>query len=165
MGAKSRNAVVAVAVALYASSLALPTAAPFNPQFSDTVYPGWHAFQGGWRALVAFEPSEPDWWVLGGAWLVNPLVWVAGVATLAARRRAAGVAAWAGVALCLPVLLRFGGIIAGHPGYWCWLVSAALLAVGSCLRWVAQTPNQALQQTGAACSLSGLHSSPSGPGC
>ena len=33
-------------------------------------------------------------------------------------------------------------------------------AVGN-LRW----PNQALQQTGAACRLSGSRSSPSGPGC
>lgn len=138
MGARSRTTVVAVAAALWAASLVLPTAAPFNPQFSDTVYPGWHAFQGGWRALVAFEPNEPDWWVLGGAWLVNPLVWVASVAILAGRRRAARGMACAGVALALPALLRFSGIIAAHPGYWCWLGAAALLAVGSCLRWVAQ---------------------------
>ena len=158
MGSKSRNAVVAVAMAVYAASLALPTAAPFNPQFSDIVYPGWHAFEGGWRALVSFEPKALDWWVLGGAWLVNPLVWVAAAGTLAGRRRVAGFAGWAAVALCLPALVRFGGIIAGHLGYWCWLASAILLAAGSCWRWAAQTPNQALQPTGAACSLSGVHS-------
>ena len=141
MGASSRNTVVAVAVALYAASLALPTAAPFNAHFSDTVYSGWHAFQGGWRALVAIEPGEPDWWVICGAWLVNALVWVAAFGTLVGRRRVAVWSAWAAVALCLPALVQFGGIIAGHPGYWCWLASAVLLAAGSCLRWAAQTPN------------------------
>ena len=150
MGARARTAVVAVAAILYAASLLLPTAAPFNPRFSTTVYPGWHAFEGGWRALVAFEPGEPDWWVYAGACVVNPLAWVAAVATLAGRRRAAGAAAWAGVALALPVLFRLGGVIANHPGYWCWVGAVALLAVGSCLRWVAQTPNHPLQQTGAA---------------
>jgi hypothetical protein len=41
-------------------------------------------------------------------------------------------------------------------------------SAGSAGRWVGcrrRTPNQALQQTGAACRLSGIHSSPSGPGC
>jgi hypothetical protein len=142
MGAGPRNTLVGVAAALYAASLALPTAAPFNPRFSGTVYPGWDAFQTGWWALVAFEPNEPDWWVLGGAWLVNPLVWVAAVATLAGRRRAAGWLAWAAVSLCLPALVQFGGMIAGQPGYWCWLASAVLLAAGSCRRWAARTRPQ-----------------------
>jgi hypothetical protein len=35
----------------------------------------------------------------------------------------------------------------------------------ACPRRAAQTPNQALQQTGAACALSGIRRSPSGPGC
>ena len=36
---------------------------------------------------------------------------------------------------------------------------------GSFRQVAAVAPNQALQQTGAACRLSGVHSSPSGPGC
>jgi hypothetical protein len=151
----SRSVLVGVAAALYVASLVLPTVAPFNPQFSNTVYPGWHAFQIGWRALGTVEPHEPDWWVVGAAWLVNPLVWIAGTATLIGRRGWARAAAFAGVGLCLPVLFRFGGIVAGLPGYWCWLASAALLAAGSSVRWEPQAPKQARHLTPAATSVSG----------
>ena len=106
MGPRSRNMTVAVTAALYATSLGLPTVAPFSPQLFVTVYPGWWAFRSAWQGLVAFELREPNWWVLAGAWVANPLVWVAGAATLAGRRGAAAGSAWVGVALCLMALFR-----------------------------------------------------------
>ncbi len=133
MGVKSRNMLIGIAMALYVVSLTLPTVAPFSDNVSTES--GWWAFQYGWHALVSFVPREVDWWVFAGAWVVNPLVWVAAVSILTGRRRTAAFAAWAGVVLCMPVLIRFYGIIVGHTGYWCWLASAALLALGSCVPW------------------------------
>lgn len=134
METHTRYVIVAIAGMLYFASMLLPTVSPFNPQFSEHVYPGWQAFRAGWQSLLNFEPSEPDCWVVGGAWLANPLTWLAAVATLTGFRRVATVSAWAGVVLCLSVLLRFSVTIAGHPGYWCWLASVGLLAVASSQR-------------------------------
>jgi hypothetical protein len=134
MDSRVRFAGVAVAVGWYAASLALPAVAPFNPEFSHTVYSGWDAFWAGWQALGMAEPGEVDWWVFGGAWLANPLVWASAVATLANHRRLGTWTAGAAFALTVPVLARLGTAVAAHPGFWFWTGSAALLGVLSCMR-------------------------------
>jgi hypothetical protein len=93
MSSGSDRVLIAVAAVLYIVSFFLPTAAPFNPEFSDKLLTGWDAFQAGWRAVQSFELREPDAWIFGAAWLANPLCWIAGMATLYERRRVAGVTA------------------------------------------------------------------------
>jgi hypothetical protein len=125
--------VAVIGAALYAAALDLPTYCPFNPQFSDTTYPGADAFRVGWVALTAWEPGEVDFWLLSSAWLGNPAIWAAVIAAGCGRWRVAGVGAGCGLVLCLSVLPRFGGMVAGHPGFWAWSGSAAFLLVASVL--------------------------------
>ena len=133
MELSSRSWVPASGASLYAVCLALPTYSPFNSEFSDTVYSGADAFRCGWRMLIAWEPAEPDWWVLSAAWLANPVTCFAVVMAAAGRWRVAAIAAGCGMVLCLVVLPRFGGMVIAHPGFWAWSGSAVLILVGSSL--------------------------------
>ena len=135
MDLRSRCAVASGAAFLYAASLMLPTASPFNQTFSDTVYAGWEAFQIGWRALLAPVLTATEWWVLAGAWIANPLIWIAYAATLVGWRRVCLFAASVGLVLCLLVLWWYSAMIVRYPGYWLWVGSDALLFAGSCLHW------------------------------
>jgi hypothetical protein len=134
MGSFGRCVVVGVAFALYVAALFLPTASPFKGEFSATVFSGGEAFELGLRALLSFMLIEREWWIVSGACLANPLVWTTGVAIYTERQRLAVYTSCAAVVLCLAVLIEFGNILVGHPGYWCWLASAVVLAVGSCMR-------------------------------
>ena len=118
---------VAVSTAgLYAASMLLPAVAPFNPEFSNTTYPGYVAFRA-WKVVLDWAPGELEWWLLGAAWLANPAIWLAVVLVATGRWRAAMVAAGCGFALGLVVLPRFYPIVSGLPGYWAWIGSAGLL--------------------------------------
>jgi hypothetical protein len=140
MGAKCRFVIVVTAATMYAASLALPTVAPFRPPLRHHTFTGYDAFQTGFRALTEIEPKEWECWLLSAAWLVNPLLWAAVIATIARRRLVARIAAFSAVALALPALIHYFGIIARQPGYWCWLGAAVLLALSSCWRWVEAEP-------------------------
>ncbi|HEY1376298.1 MAG TPA: hypothetical protein VGF55_05865 [Gemmataceae bacterium] len=85
----------------------------------------------GWRAVTSWMPAEPEWWVLVAAWFANPAIWVAILAAGCGRWRMAQVAAGCGLALSLPVLTRYGGMVGGYPGYWAWVGSAVIVAVAS----------------------------------
>ena len=135
MHSKVRNALIALSMILYVASFFLPTATPFNAEWSEIRFTGWEAFRAGWRAILIFEPHEPDAWIFAAAWLTNPLFWLAVVTSLYERHRVARMSAWIGVALCLPVLFRFGMMMVSHPGYWCWLGSVVLLALVNS-KWV-----------------------------
>jgi hypothetical protein len=126
--------VAAIAIVFYVAAFFLPTVAPFNPANSDTVFDGADAFAAGWRALLAFAPEESDYWLMSAAWLANPLIWLAFIATIVGRRQVCWVTAIAGLLLCLVALVRFGRTVGNNPGYWAWVASAAVLTVGSFLR-------------------------------
>ena len=114
----------------HVASFVLPTAAPFNPEFSDTTYTGYVAF-GTWKVLLDWQPWDIDWWVLGGCWFANPAVWLAIAFILVGWWRAGAIAAGCGLLLGLVVLPRYHPIIAGLPGYWAWVGSAVVLLTPS----------------------------------
>jgi hypothetical protein len=130
MGSAGRWLVAGLAAVFYGASLLLPTAAPFNPGFSDTTYPGYAAF-GAWRVVRHWEHSNIDWWLLGGAWFANPAIWLGIVFVTAKHWRAAAATAGCGLLLGLVVLPRYYSIVSGLPGYWVWLGSAGLLVSAS----------------------------------
>jgi hypothetical protein len=130
VGSACRWVVVALAAVFYAASLLLPTATPFNPDFSDTTYPGYVAF-GAWKVVLDWAPSKIDWWLLGGAWFANPAIWLAIIFVAANYWRVAAAAACCGLLLGLVVLPRYHPIVAGLPGYWAWLSSAGILLAAS----------------------------------
>jgi hypothetical protein len=129
----ARCIVGVIGAGLYAAALALPTACPFNPQFSDTTFSGADAFGVGWNALTAWEPRDADVLLLSAVWLGNPAFWFALIAAGCGWWRVSGVGAGCGLVLCLSVLTRYGGIVAPHPGFWVWSGSAAFLLVASIL--------------------------------
>lgn len=131
MNKRWREVVVWFGVGLYLASLLLPTAAPFNPEFSDTTYAGWVAFRIGLGALLALEPFRLDWWLLGGAWLANPAIWLSIVLLAYGHCREAAKAAGCGLILSLLILPKGYVTVGGLPGYWVWVSSAALLFAGS----------------------------------
>jgi hypothetical protein len=130
---EAREFVAGTAAVLYALALIMPTYHVFNPRISNATNPGIDAFRIGWRALTAGEWGEPDLWLLSAAWLANPAIWVAEVAVACGWWRVAGLGAGCGLLLCLTVLLRFGEMVTGHPGFWAWSGSAAFLLVASVL--------------------------------
>jgi hypothetical protein len=115
---------------LYAASLVLPTAAPFNPAFSATTYPGYVAF-GAWKVIFDWKPSGIDWWLLCVAWFANPAIWCALAFVAGGHWRAAGIAAACGLLLGLVLLPSYHPIVAALPGYWAWIGSAALVCAAS----------------------------------
>ena len=127
---RKRWLVAVCAAGLYALSMLLPTAAPFNPESNNTTYPGYVAFRA-WKVVLDWSPGELDCWLLGTAWLANPAIWLAVVLVATGRWRTAMVAAGCGFVLGLVVLPRFYPIVSGFPGYWAWIGSAALLLVAS----------------------------------
>ena len=124
-----RYGIAGVAAAIYAVSLALPTAAPFNPQFSTTTYNGLDALQTSGQSLMAGEFAERDWWVMSAVFLANPAIWVAIIAAWRGYWWIGTAAAGSAVNLALLVLPHYGGIVMSLPGYWTWLGSAAFLLV------------------------------------
>lgn len=112
---------------LYAAALLLPTAAPFNPEFSDTTYPGYVAFETCWRILLAWESWEFEWWLLSGAWFANPAIWLATTFVALRRWRDGAIAGGCGLLLSLMVLPMYGAIIVGLPGFWAWIGSSGFL--------------------------------------
>lgn len=131
----ARLVVAGTGMAFYLAALVLPTYSPFNPHFSDTVYSGAHAFRAGWRAIMAFEPKEVDFWLLSAAWLANPVLWISFVAAGCGRWRIASVFSSCGLVLSLTVLLRFSSMVVGYPGFWAWSGSASILLIGSSILW------------------------------
>jgi hypothetical protein len=127
-----RGVAATAVVLVYAGSLVLPTAARFNPEF--TVYRGVDAFMDGFNVLLEWEPAKADWWILAGAWLANPLLWVAWVSMVAGWQRVCRATALLAVLLCLPVLVRYAELLGPQ------LASGALLGGLSWLQWSGQTP-------------------------
>jgi hypothetical protein len=117
---------VVVAATLYAVSMALPAVKPFDTEGGMVSGYGWQVFIRGFEAVVYMSP-------LGILWLGNPIMWIAAVGTCLGWRSIAKCAAFSAVILCVAVGVALFEALDSYPGYWCWLGSAVVLAVASCL--------------------------------
>lgn len=132
MGKTARVPAALLAVALYVASLALPAfRSPLRR--SRVVYSGYDAFLVGWRAWVGLDPLDWDGErvILCAGWVANPATWVAVVCLAGGSRQLA--AGFAGVALAgqLPVGWRCWAIVAGYPGFWCWVAAPVWLVAAA----------------------------------
>jgi hypothetical protein len=139
MGLRARSMGAAFALVLYVVALLLPTIG--SVPLLGVVYGG-VAFRIGWQALCLFEPGEAEWWVICLAWLANMLIGLAFLTTITARQQTTRVAATSGILLSQPVLFWYSEMIAGQPGYWTWVSSAAVLLGLSVPQWSTKTSGQ-----------------------
>jgi hypothetical protein len=116
-----------LAAGTYAISFFLPTAN--HALIGNPVHYGGDAFLFCLRAIFNGEPNIGQ--VLASGWLANPAAWLAGVSFLAGHKWMVW-PALAAVELGLCPLPLFWSMILGHPGYWIWLASLALL-LGACM--------------------------------
>jgi hypothetical protein len=92
---------------------------------------GFEALQVGLKLLFTFEIFDPLYYLYSYAFLANPLLWSAWIATWKDYRR------WACTATIL-ALVGFSPIITLHwesisrcPGYWHWICSNGIILISS----------------------------------
>ena len=137
---RSRYALAAVVLLLYAVSLFLPAV----DVGENRPIPGWTAAAYGYLALVSGQP----------AWLANPALLIALLFLIRRRWKRAAIAGMLAVVLMLGTLASVGpkpdrhtaavpefhlAISGFRPGYFCWLASGVALAAGSWTRHIQRT--------------------------